>query len=82
MATSESSQFMSTSSVQEDMSAAMSLTAEEVITQSAEINQGQIDGLRSTWEKGVWLEAVSTIWAEVVCGKSICIESINSLIRI
>jgi len=40
MATSESSQFVSTSSIQEEMSAATSLTAEEVITQSAEIIQG------------------------------------------
>jgi len=63
MATSEGSQFISTSSVQ------------EVVTQSAEIIQGQIDGLRSTWEKGVWLEAVSTIWAQVVCGKFICNQS-------
>jgi len=75
MATSEISQFMSASSVQEDMSVAMSLTAEEVVTQSTEIIQGQIDGLRSTWEKGVWSEAVSTIWAKVVCGKSICNQS-------
>jgi len=75
MATSESSQFVSASSVQEDMSVAMSLTAEEVVAQSAEIIQGQIDGLRSTQEKGVWLEAVSTIWAQLVCGKSICNQS-------
>jgi len=57
------------------MSAAMSLTAEEVVAQSTEIIQGWIDGLRSTWEKGVWSEAVSTIWAEVVHGKSICNQS-------
>jgi len=57
------------------MSAATSLTAEEVVTQSTEIIQGQIDGLRSTREKGVWSEAVSTIWAEVVRGKSICNQS-------
>jgi len=75
MATSESSQFVSASSVQEDMSAATSLTAEEVVAQSTEIIQGQIDGLRSTREKGVWSEAVSTIWAKVVHGKSICNQS-------
>ena len=57
------------------MSVATALTAEEVVAQSAEIIQGQIDGLRSTWEKGVWSEAVSTIWAEVVHGKSICNQS-------
>jgi len=54
---------------------ATSLTAEEVVAQAAEIIQGWIDGLRSTWEKGVWLEAVSTIWAQVVRGKFICNQS-------
>jgi len=75
METSEGSQFVSASSVQEDVSMATSLTAEEVVTQAAEIIQGRIDGLRSTREKGVWLEAVSTIWAQVVHGKFICSQS-------
>jgi len=75
METSEGSQFVSASSVQEDVSTAMSLTAEEVIAQAAEIIQGWIDGLRSTQEKCVWSEAVSTIWAQVVHGKFICNQS-------
>jgi len=75
METSEGSQFVSASSVQEDVSMATSLTAEEVITQATEIIQGWIDGLRSTREKGVRSEAVSTIWAQVVHGKFICNQS-------
>ena len=75
METSEGSQFVSASSVQEDVSMATSLTAEEVIAQATEIIQGQIDGLRSTQEKGVWSEAVSTIWAQVVHVKFICNQS-------
>jgi len=75
METSEGSQFISASSVQEDLSMATSLTAEEVVAQAAEIIQGWIDGLRSTREKGVWSEAVSTIWAQVVRGKFICNQS-------
>jgi len=75
METSEGSQFVSPSSIQEDVSTAMSLTAEEVVAQAAEIIPGWIDGLRSTREKGVWSEAVSTIWAQVVRGKFICNQS-------
>ena len=37
METSEGSQFVSASSIQEDMSTATSLTAEEVVAQAAEI---------------------------------------------
>jgi len=75
METSEGSQFISASSIQEDVSMATSLTAEEVVTQATEIIQGRIDGLRSTREKGVWSEAVSTIWTQVVRGKFICNQS-------
>jgi len=77
MATTEGSQLVSASSVQEGMSTATSLTAEEVVAQSTEIIHAWIDGLRSTWDKGVWSEAVTTIWAQVVHGRFLCNQSIH-----
>ncbi|KIM65651.1 hypothetical protein SCLCIDRAFT_22548 [Scleroderma citrinum Foug A] len=47
------------------MSAPMSLTAEEVVAESAEIIQGLIDGLRSQRDKDRWMVAVTTIWEQV-----------------
>ena len=69
METAEDTNFVAASSVQDDTSSPTSCTAEEIVTQSAEIIQGRIDGLQETWDKVIWTEAVVTIWAQVVHGK-------------
>lgn len=66
METSEGPLVVTTSSVQEDTSAPMSLTVEDVVAESTEIIQGWIDGLRSQWDKDRWMVAVTTIWEQVV----------------
>ncbi|KIM64066.1 hypothetical protein SCLCIDRAFT_23700 [Scleroderma citrinum Foug A] len=65
MATTEGTNIVTASSVEDDTSSPTSCTAEEVIAKSAEIIQGQIDGLRETQDKVIWTEAVVTIWAQV-----------------
>ena len=75
MATSECTLIVTASSVQEDMSVPMSLTAEEIVTESAEIIQGWIDGLRSQQDKDIWTEAITTIWEQVVHGRFLFYQS-------
>ena len=75
MATTEGTNIVATSSVEDDTSSPTSCTAEEVIAKSTEIIQGRIDGLRETRDKVIWTEAVVTIWAQVVCGKVLLYHS-------
>ena len=42
---------------------------EEIVAESTEIIQGQIDGLRSQQDKDMWTEAMTTIWEQVVCSR-------------
>ncbi|KIM62626.1 hypothetical protein SCLCIDRAFT_24915 [Scleroderma citrinum Foug A] len=65
MATTEGTNIITASSVEDDTSSPTSCTAEEVVAKSTEIIQGRIDGLCETRNKVIWTEAVVTIWAQV-----------------